>query len=264
MLGRRPAATSRCEPLTLVAIAEPDRDARRIACDRSDRDPRAQCYPLAGEPFGEQSRELGVVARQQRAEIEHGDLRAEPAMRLRHLDADRPAADHDQMLGQFTVGKHGLVGQIGHLVEPGDRRRHRVRAGGDHEPAGADLDLAGQHRARAGETRRGAQHGDAQTLEPLRRIVRRELAITWATLSPTAAKSTLRQRVGNAELRRAPPQLGAPSGGEQGFRRDAAEIQAVAAHRSRARPAPPRRRAAPPRRQPRARRRRRRRRTDRG
>ena len=151
-------------------------------------------------------------------------------MRLRHLDADRPAADHDQMLGQFTVGKHGLVGQIGHLVEPGDRRRHRVRAGGDHEPAGADLDLAGQHRARAGETRGGAQHGDAQTLEPLRRIVRREFCDHLGDVVADRGEIDLRQRVGNAELRRAPPQLGAPSGGEQGFRRDAAEIQAVAAH----------------------------------
>ncbi len=55
--------------------------------------------PSPASRSAQQCDQLGIVARQQRADIEHGDPRAEPAMRLRHLDADRPAADHDQMLG---------------------------------------------------------------------------------------------------------------------------------------------------------------------
>ena len=56
--------------------------------------------PFAGQALGERGRQLGIVARQERAGIDHRDRGAEPAMRLRQLDADRPAADHDQMLRQ--------------------------------------------------------------------------------------------------------------------------------------------------------------------
>ena len=46
-------------------------------------------------------------------------------MRLRHLEADRAAADDDQMAGALTQFKHRLIRQIADLVEAWDRRHGR-------------------------------------------------------------------------------------------------------------------------------------------
>ena len=40
-------------------------------------------------------------------------------MRLRHLEADRAAADDDQVLRQRAVPEDGLVGEVGHAARPG-------------------------------------------------------------------------------------------------------------------------------------------------
>ena len=101
---------------------------RRRARSRRSRPAAAIDDPFSGEPIGEASGELGIVARQQRADIENRDPRAEPAMRLRHLDPDRSAADHDQMFGRLAVGENRLVRQIGDAVEARDRRDRGMRS----------------------------------------------------------------------------------------------------------------------------------------
>ena len=59
-------------------------------------------------------------------------------IRLRQFEADRPAADHDQMVGQGAVGEDRLVGEIGHVAEAWDRRRRRPRAGRQHDALAPD------------------------------------------------------------------------------------------------------------------------------
>ena len=175
-----------------LAVGKPNGDA---APSRSTGDAMAACgrsaIPSSASRSARSATSSRIVARQQRARIEHGDRGAEPAMRLRQLDADRAAADHDQMLGQGPVGENRLVGQVGQLVEPRDRRHRRMRAGSDDKPPRPDLAVAGAHRARAGEKPRfGAQHGHPEPLEtaPAESFGAKR-SITRATLSATAAKS---------------------------------------------------------------------------
>ena len=92
---------------------------------------------VGDEALDQQLGQLRIVLGQHARGLEHGDARAEPAMRLRHLEADRAAADDDQMLGQHAVLEDRLVGEIGHVLEAGDRRHGGRRAGGDDEAARA-------------------------------------------------------------------------------------------------------------------------------
>src|SRR5258708_12471709 len=82
-------------------------------------------------------------------------------MGLRLLDADRPAAEDDEMIGPRGDVEDRLVGEIGHPIEPLDRRRARRRAGGDDEAAGAGALLAGDELPRPAEARAGMGDGCA-------------------------------------------------------------------------------------------------------
>ncbi len=63
--------------------------------------------PSARNCFVDDRREIGVLARQDlRRDVDDGDFAAEAAERLRHLAADRAAADDDEM-------RHGLA-QVEH------------------------------------------------------------------------------------------------------------------------------------------------------
>ena len=123
-----------------------------------------------------------------------------------------------------------LVGQVRRLGQARHRRDRRRRAGRDHEALGLhqparDLDLA-----RPGEARRRAQHLNAQTRKARLQVVRRdrgdhavqvgvdggEIDRGLVTVDPEAAG-------GADRLRRL-------AGGDQGFGRHAAVVQAVAAH----------------------------------
>ena len=57
----------------------------------------AQHHAFVLEAADDDRGELGIVLGEEVGRLQHGDARAESAMRLRHLQADRPAADHDQM-----------------------------------------------------------------------------------------------------------------------------------------------------------------------
>ena len=62
---------------------------------------------------------LRVLLAEEGGRLEDGDMRAEHAVGLRQLDADRAAADHDEMLDPLADVEDRLVGEIGDLVEPG-------------------------------------------------------------------------------------------------------------------------------------------------
>src|SRR5208282_4675477 len=214
----------------LLAARKANADDLSVALDAGDLDPRVRRDPFAAKPLGESRGELDVVARKKRADIEHGDPRTEPAMGLRHLDPDRSAADDDQMLGQFAVGKDALVGQIGDTIEPAYRRYRRLRAGRDHKPPRPNFDLAGTRRAGARETRLGTQHPDAEPFEALDRIVRRDGGDHLLDTVADGGEIDPRLSVSDAEGGTAAPEIREPRRGEQRLRGHAAKVQAIATH----------------------------------
>ncbi len=179
---------------------------------------------------GQTGDEFGIVARKDRPDVEHRDPRAQSAMRLRHFDPDRTAADDDQMVGPLAVGEDRFVRQIGNVREPGDRRDRRIRAGRDDKAARPDLDLAGADRAGAGEPRLAAQHPDPEPLEPLDGIIRRDCRDDLLDTVRGGSEIDIGPSRGDAERCAAPRQVGKACGGEQRFRGNAAEVQTVAAH----------------------------------
>src|SRR5207253_2866707 len=103
--------------------------------------------------------------------IDYRDGGAEPAIGLRQLDADRTAADDDQMLGPLAIGKNGLIGEVGHAVETGDWRHRRPRPRGDHEAARPDQGVAGLRGAAVDEARLGPYDVHTEAFEPRLRVV---------------------------------------------------------------------------------------------
>ena len=60
-------------------------------------------------------------------------------MRLRHLDADRAAADDGEMGRLFGIGENRLVGVERHGIETRNGRHRGARAGGDDKEFGPHL-----------------------------------------------------------------------------------------------------------------------------
>ena len=121
--------------------------------------------PSRAQRLAERLAERRGLARQQRAALDEHDLAAEAADGLRHLDADRAAAEDEQPArdrlhaGRLAVGPDAVE-----LAQAGDRRDERVGAVGQHDvvggvPRAVDLDHAG-----AGEPAAAAQEVDALAL----------------------------------------------------------------------------------------------------
>ena len=97
------------------------------------------------------------------AALDQRDLAAEPAHRLRHLDADRPAAEHEQPARDGLHAGHLAVRpEPVELAQSRDRRHDRVGAGRHDDVLGGvalavDLDHAGP-----GQPAAAAQQVDAR------------------------------------------------------------------------------------------------------
>ena len=113
--------------------------------------------PSAASRSAEQADQLGIVARQHRAGIEHRD----PAPSRRCACASSmpigPPPITIRCSGSVAVGEHRLVGEIGHAIEARDRRHRRRRAGGDDEPPRPDRCVAGAGSCGLGKPRLGAR-----------------------------------------------------------------------------------------------------------
>jgi hypothetical protein len=110
----------------LLAIIELQRQAIFMPGGGCDHDVRTQFDTLLGQSGRKNSDQFGIVARQKRTLIEHRNAGPKPMMRLCQFDADRPTADHDQMLRQLAIGKDRLIRQIRQPIEPGNRRHRRL------------------------------------------------------------------------------------------------------------------------------------------
>ncbi len=173
---------------------------------------------------------FGVLAGEEAVDVEHADMGAEHAVRLAELEPDRTAAEHDEMLDALADVEDGLVGEIGHLVEAGDRRNGRRGPGGDDESAGAHQHAAGLHRELVEEARLRLDHAHAQAGHALDRIVRRDRGDDAMHVIVDAAMVDLGLDHVDAEGGGGAHGVGALAGGEQGLGRDAAIIETVAAH----------------------------------
>src|SRR6185295_18340041 len=163
--------------------------------------------------------------------VEQGDAAAEAAEGLRHLAADRPAADDREAPRRFGQLEDRLVGQVASLGEPGDRRRDRPAAGRDHgapepEPLAADLDgirtdeLAVAQEdvdAEPGEPRHAVVLGDPRPQPPHPGHGEPEVALPGGD-GPAEAL---------AALARGGPRAG---GADHALGRHAADVQAISTH----------------------------------
>ena len=67
------------------------------------------------------------------AALKEGDLGADALEELRQLDGYRSASENEQRFGLLPQLEQLVAGQVAGLVEPGNRRPGRYRAGGDDE-----------------------------------------------------------------------------------------------------------------------------------
>ena len=95
------------------------------------------------------------------------DLAAEAAHGLGHLDAHRPAAEHEQPTrdglhaGRLAVGPDPVE-----VAQARDRRDERVRPAGEHDVVGGVAHAVDLDRAGSGEPARAAQQVDAVARQP--------------------------------------------------------------------------------------------------
>ena len=192
--------------------------------------PFAQRHAFLAKPRDDDFRELGIVLSERLEHFEHRDIGPQATMRLGEFQSDRTAAYDDQRRRQGGTIEDGLVGKIGNLVEPRDRRRGGAGARGDDEAPGLDLVVARHHRSRAGETAVLLDHGDAERLEPLHRIVRRDRGDDAVDVIVHRLEIDLRRAESDAEPAGAPRGLRHAGRRDQRLRRHAAHIEAIAAH----------------------------------
>ena len=160
------------EDASLAVFGEVHGDALRRALDALHPRVGVEHHLRLGQPLEEYGGGLGVFAGEKAFDIEHADMGAEHAMGLGEFEADRTAAQNDQMLDTLAHVEDRLVGEIRRLVEAGDRRNRRHRSGGDDESPGAHQDAAGLDRELVEETCLRLDDANAQARHPLDRVVR--------------------------------------------------------------------------------------------
>ena len=151
-------------------------------------------------------------------------------MGLGQLGADRAATDDDQVAGPRPVLENRLVGQVGHVVEAGDRWRGGRRAGGDDEPPGANDKVADSDFAASGERRPRLHHPDAEAFEAIDGIDRRDRGDDAVDVVVDALEIDCGLDGGDTEAVCPAHGIGGVGGGDHRYRWHAAIIEAVAAH----------------------------------
>jgi hypothetical protein len=151
-------------------------------------------------------------------------------MGLRHFHPDRAAADHDQVFRRRLSFEDRLVGQEGYVVQAGDGGGRGARSRRQHEAARLDRGTAGLHRIGTGETGAGADHLDTQPLEPLHRVVGGDGRDHAVDMVVDPGEVDLRLMPIDAEAASVAHGLRRFAGCQQRFGRDAAVVEAIAAH----------------------------------
>ena len=99
--------------------------------------------------------------------VDEGDLAAEARHGLRHLDADRSAAEHEQASGDgLHAGGIAAAPHTLELAQAGDGRHERIGAGRHDDVLGGMTHAVDLDCARPGEPSVAAQQLDARLGEP--------------------------------------------------------------------------------------------------
>ncbi len=191
---------------------------------------RPDLDPLAGERIEHDGGAFRIVLGERARRFDHDHVRPQAAKRLRQLDPDRAAADHRQAPRTFGEIEDGLVGEISHPVEAGNRRHRRSGAGRQHEAPRRDLEFADRDRAAVLEARGAANDPHAEPGEALDRIIGGDRGDDPMHVRVHFGEIDLRPLRRNAERRPAPECVGVLGGGQQRFGRHAAVVEAVAPH----------------------------------
>ena len=195
------------------------------------RQPSSTATPLAVEEVAQQFDRLAVVAWQDREHLHNRYPCAEAAMGLRHLEADRPTADDDQVADRFGVVEQGLVGEIGYLVQARYRRHQGAGAGGDDEAPRANPFAVHGDGSFVGESGLALDHPDAEGTHPRHRVLWLDGADHAPDVVADRTRPDFADRGALEPEAAGPPRLvGGMRGGDQRLGGHAAEIQTVAAH----------------------------------
>ncbi len=151
-------------------------------------------------------------------------------MRLRHLDADRPAADDHEMLWPVRRPEYAFIGKIRNAVQARDRRDCRTRSGRHHDAARLDPNVAGFDLRGADEPRLALDDADSEPGEALDRVHRLYGGDGGADMRMHGSEVDRRLVPIDAEDRRAAYGRCRLGGGQEGLGRHAAIVEAVAAH----------------------------------
>src|SRR6478736_3259071 len=185
---------------------------------------------LAFEAIKKDGHAFRVVIAERSRSLKHGDRTSQTAEGLRQFEADRPGSNNDEMLRPLLEIENALVGKIGAAVEPGNWRHCRRRSGRDHEASRTDLDIACHDRVTILEFRMVVDDPDAKPRKSFGRIHRRHRCDDL--LHVIAHLGEIDSDIWHVEPECAraahcPRALGHR---QQGFRRNAAGIETIAAH----------------------------------
>src|SRR3546814_13181851 len=124
---RRPPRSTRTDTLfpytTLFRLR--DGDGVAVAGYPADGDALVDLDTVRGKLAAGEGDNLRIIAAEHPVHLQQRDTRAEPALGLCQLGADRPAADDDEMGPPLGQVEDRLGGGGGHSVETGDRRHRR-------------------------------------------------------------------------------------------------------------------------------------------
>ena len=93
-----------------------------LALDAFDCRGLADRHPFGAQPSQDDRRQFGILSAQRGCCLDHRYGGAEPPVRLRHLQADRPPTDDDEMLRPLNQVEQRLIGEVGDTIEAGYRR----------------------------------------------------------------------------------------------------------------------------------------------
>ena len=131
--------------------------------------PEIQLDAVAAQDLTERgAQRLGLAGEHVLGRLHQGHVAAQPPHGLRHLGADRAAAEDEQAprhglhAGYLAVGPDAIQ-----LTQTGDRRDHRIGAGRQDDVPGGVAHAVDLDHARPGELARPAQQVDALARQPL-------------------------------------------------------------------------------------------------
>ncbi len=196
---------------------------------------REDLHPLGFQAAAENQGDVRILGAENLVPVfDDRYVRPESTERLRHLHADRPATQDQQVSRQHRLREDRLVRPVRDVREPFDGRQGGARTGGDDpRPRGqarpVEVDRMVVDKAWGSEP-----DLRAELAEPLRRVVLLDRADHRTDPAHDGGEGDRRKgHIRKPELLRA-ARKGPDSGGtDQRLRRDAAEVQAVAPQRLR-------------------------------